>query len=97
MPYDPSYIAKELRVSLPSELESLAETLSEKVHDRWAMERMKAGWTWGKTRCDEKLTSPNLIPYHELPEQEKDIDRASVETVLKLLISSGYTIDSKQS
>ena len=95
MNYAPYYIEQELQTPLPEELDSLVEQLAEKVHDRWAVERLKQGWIHGAERSDQLKTSPTLIPYDALPEGEKAVDRATVETVLKLLISSGFHI-SKQ-
>ena len=50
----------------------------------------------------EQQISENLVGFlqqhvvaveKELPELEKDIDRATVETVLKLVLKSGYVIN----
>lgn len=92
MSYDPSYIKQELSTPLPTELQILVEHLSVKVHDRWAHERLNTGWVYGTQRSDKLKTHPTLVPYDELPELEKDIDRATVDTVLKLVLKSGYVV-----
>ena len=92
MSYDPSYIKQELCTPLPTELQSVIEHLSYKVDDRWAFERLNTGWKYGPQRSDDLKTHRTMVLYDELPELEKDIDRATVEIVLKLLLVTGYKI-----
>lgn len=79
-------------VRLPASLDPLVEALSRHSHDVWAAERIKRGWTFGPTRDDAAKTNPCLIPYKDLPEQEKDMDRAMVLGVLKAVAALGYEI-----
>ena len=79
-------------VKLPMELEELVEQMSKNVHEVWAEIRIKQGWTYGEQRNDELKTHPCLVPYEELPEEEKEYDRnTSVET-LKLIMKLGFKI-----
>jgi ryanodine receptor 2 len=79
-------------VVLPEELEQLVEQMSKNVHDVWAETRIKQGWTYGEQRNDELKTHPCLVPYDDLPEEEKVYDRnTSVET-LKLILKLGFKI-----
>lgn len=79
-------------IAIPIELLSLAEQMARNVHDTWAAERIRQGWTWGKQRNDELKQHPCLVPYDELPEEEKVFDRnTSIET-LRFIISQGYRI-----
>lgn len=71
-------------VVLPKELEVLVEEMSKNVHDVWAEARIKQGWTYGSQRNNEKKTHPCLIPYAELPEEEKEYDRNTSVSTLKL-------------
>lgn len=45
-------------------------------HGRWASERLAAGWQWGPVKDPAKKTHPCLVAYAELPEEEKDKNRA---------------------
>ena len=58
-------------VVLPEELIQLSEQIAENVHEVWAKNRMEEGWTYGEQRNDILQQTPCLIPYKELPEEEK--------------------------
>ena len=79
-------------VELPEELEQLVERMSENVHDVWAETRIKQGWTYGPERNDEKKTHPCLVPYKDLPDEEKEYDRNTSIGTLKLILKLGFKI-----
>ena len=79
-------------VRLPEELEELVEQMSKNVHEVWSETRIAQGWTYGKQRNDELKTHPCLIPYEELPEEEKEYDRNTSIGTLKLIMKLGFTI-----
>ena len=79
-------------VELPQELIPLVEKMAKNVHDVWAETRIKQNWTYGPERNDEKKTNPCLVPYEDLPDEEKEYDRnTSIET-LKLIMKLGFQI-----
>ena len=80
-------------VALDSEIRALGEMLSKNTHEVWAKKRMDEGWIWGTERDDEKKTHPCLVPYDQLPERERDYDRATSMETLKLIIKLGYKIE----
>ena len=80
------------QITLPSELHTLAEQIAKNVHEVWALERIKEGWTYGPVRDDEKKTTPCLVPYEELPESEKEYDRLTAFETLKFVVKLGYKI-----
>ena len=83
-------------VVLPKELNSLVEQMAKNVHEIWAETRISQGWTYGPERNDAEKKHPCLVPYEELPEEEKVYDRnTSVET-LKFILKSGFVIIPKQ-
>ena len=85
---------KDLRqVELPDGIDALREALAENSHDRWAIERQSEGWTYGPKRDDSKLETPDMVPYAQLPESEKQYDRIMAEDTLKLLTALGYKIE----
>ena len=94
MKYIPSPVDT-VDVVLPKELDDLIETLAKNIHDQWALGRMKEGWQYGPERDDSKKFHPDLIPYEELPDSEKEYDRASAIASLKLIIKFGYEIVKK--
>ena len=79
-------------VNLPEELAALAEDIAKNVHETWALNRIKEGWTYGETRDDYKKEHPCLVPYEELPENEKDYDRATSLETIKLILKLGFSI-----
>jgi len=79
-------------VKLPAELEQLVEEMSKNVHEVWAETRIKQGWTYGEQRNDELKTHPCLVPYEELPEEEKEYDRNTSIGTLKLIMKLGFKI-----
>ena len=83
------------RVTLPRELLELTERLAENAHDNWAKQRMAEGWTHGPKRDDKAKKHPDLIPYNELPESEKEYDRKAAMETLKAIIALGYGIEKK--
>ena len=61
-------------VVLPEELSQLAEQMAKNVHEIWAQTRIAQGWTFGSERNDAEKKHPCLVPYEELPEEEKVYD-----------------------
>jgi hypothetical protein len=78
---------------LSTELQALVEKIACNVHDVWARTRLEEGWTWGPGRNDKQKTHPCLIPYSDLPESEKEVDRKMAMEVLKLVTMFGYRIE----
>lgn len=83
-------------VTLSGDLSELTELMACNTHEVWARERMAQGWKYGIARNDEKKEHPCLVPYHELPEEEKAFDRQTSLETLKLIVSLGYCINNKQ-
>lgn len=79
-------------VKLPEELEQLVEQMSKNVHEVWAETRILQGWTYGEQRNDELKIHPCLVPYEELPEEEKEYDRNTAIGTLKLIMKLGFII-----
>ena len=82
-------------VELPKELLPLIEEMAKNVHEVWAQNRMNEGWTYGPERDDSKKTHPCLVPYEELPESEREYDRATSQETLKLILKLGFNISKK--
>jgi ryanodine receptor 2 len=80
-------------VPLPKGYEEIKEEIAEEIHKRWATERIAQGWTYGECRDDSRKITNCLVPYKSLPEEEKEYDRNTAETAIKLMIKKGYTIE----
>lgn len=82
-------------IRLPDELLELTEKIAENVHENWAAGRVAEGWSFGEKRDDVLKTTPCLVPYSELPENEKDFDRNTALQTLKLIVALGYDISKR--
>lgn len=66
-----------------------AERLAIIEHKRWAADRYLDGWTYAPQRDNARKHHPQLIPYDELSEPMKDLDRFAVRLAPTLLARSG--------
>lgn len=82
-------------VKLPEELFPLVEEMAKNVHEVWAKNRLAEGWTYGPVRDDEKMETPCMVAYEDLPESEKEYDRATSQETLKLILKLGFDISKK--
>lgn len=89
--YDPKPIDTS-DVTVPEDLLELTELIAANVHDVWAVGRMAEGWTYGEVDDPERKKTPQLVPYEELPESEKEFDRNTAFETIKLMIKMGYRI-----
>jgi hypothetical protein len=69
----------------PLEVERLAVI----EHQRWAADRYLDGWTYAPARDNARKHHPQLIPYANLTEPMKDLDRFAVRLAPTLLARSG--------
>lgn len=55
----------------------------EESHENWMKEKVESGWVYGETKDPEKKTHPCLVPYDQLPVEQRAKDyifKAIVET-----------------
>lgn len=79
-------------IRLSDEILELCETLAKNTHEVWSAGRIADGWTYGKNRDDDFRQHPCLVPYEDLPEEEKYFDRATAMETLKLILKLGFKI-----
>lgn len=92
MKYEPK--AEDLSsIKLSEELENLTEEISEKIHDAWAEKRMQNGWIYGSVYDNVKKVHPCLVEYSRLTDEEKEIDKVTVLSTIKMLLKLGYKIE----
>ncbi|GGM37023.1 hypothetical protein GCM10007977_043080 [Dactylosporangium sucinum] len=70
----------------------LFEELAKDEHKRWMDERIAQKWTWGPKRDNDAKHHPSLVDWDELPEAEKDKDRAAVRDIGIVLADCGLQI-----
>jgi ryanodine receptor 2 len=80
-------------VELTPEVLHLTELLARNAHDHWAAQRLADGWVYGPRRDDGRKEHPCLVSYDDLPESEKEYDRAAALETLRAVLALGYRID----
>jgi len=68
------------------------ESLAKMEHARWMYEKLDSGWKYGKSRNSKRKLHPCIVPWDELPENEKSKDRILVRSIPAILAGAGYTI-----
>ncbi len=74
------------------DLEGIIEPLAAKVHEAWIRQRAAEGWTWGRVHNRELKQHPSLVPYAQLPDREKEIDRQTAWASILALLDFGFEI-----
>lgn len=65
--------------------EDAVEFLAVHEHEEWVKERLSTGWAYGTQKNVEEKISPYLVPYRELNEDIKELDRDTVRNIPALL------------
>jgi hypothetical protein len=72
----------------PQEIEFLAE----REHQRWQQFKRKSGWTFGAVRNDDLKQHPSLVPFHELDESTRELDREIFRQLPAILARADFVI-----
>ena len=72
----------------PPEVELLAHL----EHRRWCAERRLAGWTFARERDDRQLHHDLLVPWEDLAQNDRYLDRDVVTGALRALRPMGLTV-----
>jgi ryanodine receptor 2 len=89
--YEPRPIDTD-HIALPDGIDELVERLAEHNHDIWARQRIAEGWSYGPKRDDGKKQHPDLVPYLELSDAEKEYDRKTAVGLVKAIVALGYRV-----
>ena len=69
------------------------ESMARLEHARWIEERKKHGWRFAPGPKNlKKKTSPHIVPWQELSEDIKELDRDTVRNIPFLLAQAGFQI-----
>ena len=79
-------------VLLDDDLLALTEAIAENTHEVWAKTRKQEGWTYGPQRNDTLKQNPDMVPYSDLSESEKEYDRKTAFDALRLAKKLGFNV-----
>lgn len=68
------------------------EIVSAKVHEAWIKSKLAQGVTSRKSETGEEM----MVPYNQLSEKCKDLDRNTVKAVYEAIISVGFSLDEEK-
>ncbi len=68
------------------------ERMSEYEHERWMQGKFAAGYRHGTPTAENPLRSQDLVPWAELPEEVRKVDRDLVRAIPGILAQSGYRV-----
>ena len=68
------------------------ERLAGQEHARWVAERRRSGWTYGPRRDNSARRHPALLPWAELPEEQREKDRQAVRAYPEILAAAGLVV-----
>lgn len=80
------------KIELGEDLRAKLEALARNNHEVWSQARAAEGWKYGPERNDARKEHPGLVPYEQLTEAEKEIDRGTVVQTLKAAAALGFEI-----
>jgi class 3 adenylate cyclase len=68
------------------------EDLAVREHERWMDERSRNGWIYGSLKDSSRKHHPLLIPWNQLPEDEREKDRDTVRNLPVLIKKAGFQL-----
>jgi hypothetical protein len=68
------------------------EILAQEEHRRWMEFKLRSGWTYAAERDDTQKRHPCLVGWEQLPEVEREKDRAMVRGIPAILARAGFTV-----
>jgi hypothetical protein len=79
--------SEERSIAFPAEV---LEELARDEHDRWMTAKMAKGWTYGTPTDEKARIHEALLSWEDLPESQKEKDRAQVADIPRALGRCGY-------
>ncbi|MGC9336437.1 MAG: RyR domain-containing protein [Anaerolineae bacterium] len=69
------------------------ELLAEREHERWMHAKLAGGWQYAPQTDQLRKLNQAMLPWDELPEEEKDKDRNLVRGIPEIVAKAGYAIE----
>jgi hypothetical protein len=77
---------------LPAFTAEEVETMAVREHESWCDDRRHAGWRYGPARDDSRKLHPDLVPWRDLQEGKRELDREPVRELPALLARHGFVV-----
>jgi voltage-gated potassium channel Kch len=77
---------------LPEFAPDEVEVMSKLEHQRWVAERLDAGWRHAAARDDDARLHPDLVPWDDLPDERREINRRLVRMRPSMLAAVGIQV-----
>ena len=68
------------------------ELLAKMEHKRWMQEKLNADWRYSEKTNKSRRLHKDLLPWHDLSDNEKEKDRVLVRNIPRILAEAGYTM-----
>jgi len=85
------------KIELSPDILALTEQLAENIHEIWASKRVAEDWKYAPEPDYHQKLHNRLVPYSQLPESEKEYDRAMALETLRVILALGFRIEKLQS
>lgn len=73
--------------------EDQIDSMAKMEHTLWCEWKQELGWRYGEQREDQRLIHPDLLPWEELPNDEKEKSIQFVRSIPGILADLGFQID----
>ena len=70
----------------------MMELLAQLEHRRWMADKYLAGYSYGEVRDEDRMLHPDLVPWKELTEADKEKDRDNIRQIPHLLKMRGQKV-----
>ena len=70
---------------------ALSGNTPEQSHDSWKAEKFASGWKYGPVKDPDKKEHPCMVPYSDLPPEQRAKDTLFISVVRAVAISLGWT------
>ncbi|XP_070577063.1 ryanodine receptor 2-like isoform X7 [Ptychodera flava] len=80
-------------VILTPKMERLVEQLAGNAHNVWAKDRIEQGWTYGLTEDSVYKRNPQLVPFSQLDDTAKKLNRDTASETVRTILGFGYNLE----
>lgn len=77
---------------LDSDYAQLLTNMAAEAYERRNLERYREGWQYGDTYDEEQKKSPDMLPFHHLPQQQRNLLTSQMRENLQYLQYQGYRL-----